>query len=155
MQMQITSRHGPAGKTTNPRTTTLAPLTPPSTSRSSYAAEIADSTALFDPKQVANSIRNTETKCKLYEEDQTSDRSSIRIELTSCDATSKLGKSERGAVSGGVFAGWFVMFFLLSRHAVRLSARAGSEMLPSIRAKLIHRHAVAASKTTVMLGMSC
>jgi|SRR5947209_4824075 len=78
---------------------TLAPLPPPpSTSRSSYATEIADSTALFDPKQSPIPSTNTETKYKLYEEDQTSDSSSIRTELTSCDTTSKLGKSERGAV---------------------------------------------------------
>ena len=97
---------------------------PPALSRSGYAVEIADSTTLFDPKRspIPSGTLKRNVKCTRRIKHQTDLLSGT--ELPSCDATSKLGKSERGAVREGSCWLGLGVFFLLSRHAVRLSARA-------------------------------
>ena len=79
---------------------------------------------------------------------------------TSCDTTSKLGKSERGAVRAMVRGPcWFawVGCYPVSRHAVPLSAPSRPRHTRDAfnLGQADHCHAVAASKTTVTLGMSC
>jgi hypothetical protein len=96
--MQITSRHGPAGKATILALRRLLHYFPPSTQDPAMPL----SSLIRRPCSIPNSspilMRNTETKMQTAREGSNIRQLFHRTGPTSCDTTSKLGKSERGAV---------------------------------------------------------